>query len=363
MTHRKIERHKSISIIGSAGVPAKYGGFETLAEYLIRNLGDSYDLNVYCSSRIYLNKPKFFLNARLHYINLSANGKSSVLYDILSILKSCRNSNVLLVLGVSGAIILPLIKMFTKKKIIVNIDGIEWKRQKWSNFAQYYLKIQERIAIKFSHYIISDNLGIQEYVLNNYNVKSVLISYGADHAQRAIRNPEIDMSLGIQEEYAFTVCRIEPENNVHLILEAFLPTDLQLVIVGNWSDSEYGLRLIDKYQNSSRIRLINPIYDQRRLNSLRSNCKVYIHGHSAGGTNPSLVEAMFLGLPIFCWKVNYNLYTTHKKCKYFSSVKELSELIRNTSEVELAEIGIKMGNIAKKHYLWSNIAKKYAALF
>ena len=121
-----------VAIIGTAGVPARYGGFETLAHHLVDELHSDYDLTVYCSSSYYHRdeRMKEFNGAKLKYVPLNANGLQSIFYDIYSILHALRYADKLLILGVSGCILLPFIKMFTKKKIIVNIDGMEWRRQK-----------------------------------------------------------------------------------------------------------------------------------------------------------------------------------------------------------------------------------------
>ena len=135
-----------IAIIGTVGLPAKYGGFETLVEYVTKDLNKNFDITVYCSAKSYSNKIKTYNSCRLHYINLEANGMQSMLYDIRSIFHALKYADVLLILGVSGCVILPLIKLFSKKKIVVNIDGLEWKRQKWNGFAKWFLKLSERFA-------------------------------------------------------------------------------------------------------------------------------------------------------------------------------------------------------------------------
>ncbi len=174
---------KKIAIIGTVGVPAIYGGFETLAEYLTKYLGKKYELTVYCSSKSYSNKIIEYNNARLVYLPLNANGVQSIPYDILSILKALRYADTLLILGVSGCISLPFVKLISRKKIVVNIDGLEWKREKWNKFAKWFLKFSEKLAVKYADAVITDNKVIQNYVLSEYGVKSTLIAYGADHAK------------------------------------------------------------------------------------------------------------------------------------------------------------------------------------
>ena len=172
-----------IAIIGTVGIPAKYGGFETLTEQLVSNLSDEFDFTVFCSKKKYSKEERIshYKGAKLEYINLEANGVQSILYDCISILKSLKNNDILLILGVAGAFMLPFIKLFTNKKIIISIDGIEWKRDKWSFFAKFYLFWAEKMAVKYSHFDISDNESIQDYTAMRYETLSKVIEYGADH--------------------------------------------------------------------------------------------------------------------------------------------------------------------------------------
>jgi glycosyltransferase involved in cell wall biosynthesis len=357
---------KKIALIGTVGIPASYGGFETLAEHLVDKLGHEMDFTVYCSGKKYpkSQRQQYYKNARLKYLPLNANGIQSILYDTLSIIHALFYADVLIVLGVAGAWILPFVKIFTNKKIIISIDGIEWKRDKWNRFAKCYLFWAESLAIKYSHIDISDNESIQDYTAMRYGSLSRIIEYGADHTLevKATHEDKLNYSF-LRMPYAFKVCRIEPENNVHEVLEAFanLPKHT-LVMVGNWNNSAYGMNLRQKYSNHSNIILLDPIYNQRQLDVLRGNAFVYIHGHSAGGTNPSLVEAMYLGLPIIAYGVSYNRTTTENKALYFKSHKDLAQIIVNASLSDLAMVGSQMREIAELRYTWNVITNKYRLL-
>lgn len=357
--------NKKVAIIGTVGLPAKYGGFETLTEYLTQYLGETYDLTVYCSSKSYEEKPDNYNGVRLHYIPLNANGVQSIPYDVVSILKSLRYADSLLILGVSGCIVLPVVKLITHKRVIVNIDGLEWKREKWGKYAKWFLKFSEKLAVNYADVVVTDNQVIKDYVKSEYSKKSTLIAYGADHVEKLKLSQELlDKYDFLDHNYAFTVCRIEPENNLHIILEAMVQQfNLHLLIIGNWDASQYGIDLRFKYNVHEHIHLLDPIYDQQALDQIRSNCFIYIHGHSAGGTNPSLVEAMFLGLPIFAYSANYNKETTEHNAYYFSNSEELSNLTDNLNMVDLDAIGEKMSEIANRRYRWDIISKQYSGLF
>lgn len=356
---------KKVSIIGTVGIPAKYGGFETLTEYLTEKLSTNYDMTVYCSSKNYNIKLNRHNNAKLKYINLKANGIQSIPYDIISIFKALKDSDTLLILGVSGCLVLPIVKLISKNKIIVNIDGLEWKRAKWGRFVKWFLKLSEKIAVKYADEVITDNKVITDYVKSKYGANSHLIAYGADHVtNESFDDQLIEKYPFVKSDYAFKVCRIEPENNIQIILDAFskLPSK-NIVCVGNWTNSEYGIRLKQAYKVFKNIILLDPIYNQRVLNQLRSNCGIYVHGHSAGGTNPSLVEAMQLKLPVFAYGIQYNIETTGGKAFYFNSTDELILLLKNTDKNELRLIAKNMKIIAKERYTWGFVSQKYSDLF
>ena len=354
---------KNIAIIGTQGVPANYGGFESLVENIIgENKSPNINYTVFCSSKDMQPRIKEHKGATLKYVPLSANGAQSVPYDILSLFKVPKETDVILILGVSGSLILPFFRLFSKKKIIINIDGLEHRRDKWGKRARAFLKFSEKLAVKYADVIVADNKGIQDYVKEEYNKESALSAYGGDHVIREIdagfEKEVLDRFFLSANDYAITVCRIEPENNCHNTLEAFSRTDKKLLFIGNWNRSEYGRNLKEKYSKFPNITIQDPIYDIDVLYALRKNAGLYIHGHSAGGTNPSLVEAMFFGCPILCYDVVYNRATTQEKSYYWANVDELVALIKRN---DLS--GKEMIEIAQKEYTWKNITSQYEALY
>lgn len=353
-----------IAIIGTQGLPAEYGGFETLAHYLVEYLSTEFDITVFCSSKIYPNKLKVYNGCRLEYIPFHANGIQSILFDILSILKARKNFDKILLLGASGGFIMPFLKGY-RKKFILNFGGLDWQRSKWSFFAQRIIRLFERFAVNNSAFLIADNDGIQEYIKLAYQRKSYLIAYGGDQVfQVKPEKTDQEKYPFLNSLYAFSVARIQPDNNIDMILDSFINSPpFPIVFVGNWSSSEYGIKTKAKYSKCNKILLLDAIYEQRELNLLRSNCSAYLHGHSAGGTNPSLVEAMHLSLPIIAFASGFNEYTTKNKAMYFSSSEELAKKINDLNFEHLRYIGKEMKNIASSSYRWELIARKYSEVF
>jgi len=342
-----------ISVIGTVGVPACYGGFESLVENLLPSR--KIDL-IYCTRKAYENELSEYKGSRLKYWSLDANGVQSIPYDVISIVHSLLfTKNDLLVLGVSGAIAIPFFKLFSKRKVVTNIDGLEWKRAKWGKTAKWFLKFSEKVAVKFSDKVIADNAAIAEHVLTAYNKQAEVIAYGGDHAVKGYLPAE-------KEAFSLALCRIEPENNVKMILEAYAQVPNQsLKFIGNWNNSEFGKELKNRFGVFNNIELIDPIYDLEQLFKLRSKAARYIHGHSAGGTNPSLVEMMFFDLPIYCFDCNYNRASTEDKAMYFSSSEHLVELL-NTKNEDLT-IAKQMLEVSKRRYTWSIVKQQYENLF
>ena len=354
---------KKVAIIGIQGVPSHYGGFESLVENIIgNNCSTGIHYTIFCSSVDMPDRRKEYKGCRLEYVGLHANGASSVPYDILSMMRAIRGFDTILVLGTSGCMFLPVLKRLSRSKIIVNIDGLEHRREKWGRRTRQFLRFSEVCAVRNADVVVADNKGIQDYVTETYHKPSVLIAYGGDHVLRTVDDAKQQAILNqyglVHKEYAISVCRIEPENNCHLTLKAFARTGQTLVFIGNWEHSAYGQKLYKQYANIPNIKLLDAIYDLDTLYTLRSHAACYVHGHSAGGTNPSLVEAMFFGHPIIAYDVIYNRETTYNKACYFSNVEQLVKILsQNNLNGEVLK------QLAETNYTWRHIAKQYETLY
>lgn len=356
-------KHKA-AILGTVGVPANYGGFETLAENLVsyhEETGKTLDLTVYCSSKGAASQPARYRSAALQYVGFDANGVQSIPYDIVGLLDAVRKGHDrLLLLGVSGALILPLLKLFSRARIITNVDGIEWKREKWKGLAKHYLRFAEMIAVKASDEVIADNQAIADYLKEAYDREAHVIPYGGDHAVEADPDPRVVADL--PDGYALGLCRIEPENNIAMILEAFDGLGMPLVFVGNWDKSRYGRELKHEYAGHPTITIHDPVYDPRGLRAIRDGASLYLHGHSAGGTNPALVEMMHFGIPIAAHGCAFNRYTTEDRALYFNSAEELRALVSQITAAEAKAIGETMCEISARRYTWATIGRAYFEL-
>jgi len=341
-----------IFIAGSSGIPAKYGGFETFAENVSIRMSKIFEVYVACSKFLYT---KIERNTELNYVKrlyipLKANGIQSLFYDFVSLLIANVKTDFIIMLGAGSGFSVAFFKIIFKKTIIVHIDGLEWKRNKWNYFVKLFLKQNTWLCYRFSDFIIIDNKALLDYVPLKFHYKLVEIGYGCDHL------PEIT-KIEPPYPYALAIARAEPENNLQAIIETFLSDNkINLVIISNWNDTAYGRSLKKLYSDQKNIKLIDAIYnDPKLLHQYRLSCKVYIHGHSAGGTNPSLVEAMAAGIPIIAYDNKFNRITTNNISIYFNNIFELQTHLNNLDSICNSKMGPSLKDYALKNYQWENV--------
>lgn len=343
---------KRISIIGSAGIPSKYGGFETLTEKLSLSLSKKYLISVFCSSKLYKKHEREtnWKNITRIFIPLSANGVTSIFYDIFSMLKAGRKSDILLILGGSGTIATPILRLlFPKLHIIFHPDGLDWTRQKWNIFIKWFLLLSIRIGCRFSHKIIIDNKALIEY-FSKYRHKIEFIAYGSDNTTLSnIKN----------KDYWLTIARAEKDNNIRMIAEVFKNNPEQnWTLLSNWNSTKFGRQFKRDYDSYKNIRILDANYKKDYTNQLLTECKGYIHGHSSGGTNPTLVSAIWSGKRIICHNNKFNKETTKGLAEYFSDSTELNETINSSNKINPA-----LSILGPQYYSWQKICNQYNTLF
>ncbi len=340
-----------IAFIGSAGLPNRYGGFEAFLEHCAPVMErNAQEVWVTCDARLYKEKDPVFNGVKRLFLRTPANGALSVLHDLFAFMAVFPKVSHIVVLGVSGGVWFPFFRLMASvfgKKLLVNVDGVEWQRGKYSGLKKAFLRLSDAAAQIFAHKVVYDNSALECYVFPRVRYKSVMIPYSGDHVLRLRKPLE-------KKGFALTVCRIEPENNLEMLLEGVLQVEgLRYVVVGNWNSSDYGKRLRGKYAGEARLELLDPIYDSTKLAEMREGCAVYIHGHSVGGTNPSLVEMLFYDSRILCFDVPFHHATAGDCVEFFSDSNGLAQLLS-------AAPAKKDDRLAARHrYTSSVIANQY----
>lgn len=384
-------QEKNVFIIGSKGIPAKYGGFETFVEMLTGNqINDSIKYHVSCIS--HENDHEFtHNNARCFNVKVpDIKSATAVLYDLLSLKKSVdfiaknnlKNSSIYILACRIGPF-LPLFKPLFKKygiSIFLNPDGHEWKRSKWNKFIQKYWKFSERLMVKFSDLIICDSRGIEEYILNeykSYRKQSLFIPYGADVAPSKIQDNDpkllefFNKNQLKEKKYFLIVGRFVPENNYELIIQEFLKSKTlkDLVIISNVENNKFYHSLLEntKFDKDSRIKFVGTVYNQELLKKIREKAFGYFHGHEVGGTNPSLLEALASTDLNILLDVNFNQEVAEQGALYFDkrdgSLKHLIEEVEELDQDKLNYYQKESTNRIKKYYSWTDVIQKYENTF
>jgi rhamnosyltransferase len=352
-----------IAIVGTRGIPAKYGGFETFAEEIsVLLTKKGLNVTVYCDNNKYQKIP-LYKGVNLKY-QRTIKSKHSLFFYLEGIFKALKENDLIIIAGTGGSFFY-FLNIFFRKKIITNTDGVESRRNKWSFYKKRIIKISEKLTVKYSDYLIADSFGIKNYLLNQYPfldpTKIKVIEYGA-----WINNyTDIDYLTSLKltpNNYYLIVCRLEPENNVHMIIDGYNKSNTKkpLVIVGNLTHNEYVNTLINA--KTSKIFFLGGIYEKKKLMALRYSAFAYIHGHSVGGTNPSLLEALASSNISICHDNIFNREVTANNQLYFSNAEQLKEkinLLENMSDEEMRKLKYLAKNRIENYYSWENIANKY----
>lgn len=379
---------KNVFIMGSKGIPAQYGGFETFVEELVKRKTNE-DIKYYVTCMSNDNQVKETFGATCFHLNIPDIGSAkAVLYDLKSIdflLKYIEEKKLTdCIIYILACRIGPFMSRYQKKakklgvKIYLNPDGHEWKRSKWNKAIRQYWRISEKLMVKRSDLIICDSKGIQSYINEDYkrfSPKTTYISYGAEKVNEYVSDDKINnwfnKFLIKNNDYFLIVGRFVPENNYELIIREFLKTNTtkDLVIITNVEKNDFfdSLKSKTNFQMDNRIKFVGTVYDQKLLNTIRSKAFAYIHGHSVGGTNPSLLEALATTSLNLLFDVNFNREVGSNSALYFSEESDsLRKLINYTESLNIDEIkklDLLSSEIIESKFNWKDIVSTYETLF
>ena len=325
----------SIAIVGTHGIPANYGGFETIAEELAIELARrGFAVYVACESGNLIGKPcKEYRGVRLVYFPIIERVRifSEVgLYDTLSLLWCALRTDLIYVLGCYSGIVLAIPRMF-RKVVAVNVDGIEWRRRKLSPLLRILLRLVAMISARLADYVIVDSTVVGRYYKDSYSIEPIYIPNGIRKIQPL--EPDVLRAYGLEpHQYYLVIARLEPENNVDLIIEGFKASgsSRKLVIVGPKLNSQYVRKLLRS--SDKNVIFVGGIYEPQLQRTFRHNCYAYVHGHEVGGTNPSLVESLSCGNLVIALDTPYNRETAEAAALYFK--KKPDELAEKIDFVE-----------------------------
>ncbi len=358
-----------IGILGTRGIPNAYGGFEQFAENVSTRLVDlGHEVGVYCSSSHPYQEQQFKGVQLIHcYDPEDKMGTAGqFIYDLNCILSARKQKfDVLLQLGYTSSSVWHWLLPKKHSQIITNMDGLEWKRTKFSSKVQTFLKYAERWAVNSSHHLVADSLGIQSYLKNKHSVESTYIAYGAENC--AMPSEDILSEYNVTpNEYHMLVARMEPENNIEMILDGVVQSENKqpFLVIGNVGN-DFSKYLISKFQHTGNIWFIGGVYNQQHLDALRWYSRLYFHGHSVGGTNPSLLEAMASNAIIAAHKNEFNAGVLGQDAFYFSSPSEVGELLSKVADNQEFVDFAKQENRKKikEQFSWEKITQEYEQLF
>ena len=387
---------KHVFIVGCKGIPTRYGGFETFVDKLTEYRTDE---NIqYHVARILDDKEYNPQNTEYEYNNAhcfdikqrTGGPARAIFYDIDAIKYSInfiKEHNIKdPIVYVLACRIGPFIGGLKKKihklggKLYVNPDGHEWKRAKWSAPVRKYWKLSEKLMVKHADFLVCDSLGIESYIKEDYkkyNPKTTFIAYGAETSASTLKDDDEKVlnwygKFNIKpKNYYLIVGRFVPENNYEVMIKEFMKskTKKDLVIITGYE----GVGLYDElkekthFDKDKRIKFVGTVYDQQLLKKIREDAYGYLHGHSVGGTNPSLLEALGRTDLNLLFDVCFNREVGQDGAKYWTKeyglLAQMLERADQMTDREIEEIGTKAKERIDKYYSWEYITKRYEELF
>ncbi|KAA1422780.1 glycosyltransferase family 1 protein [Mumia zhuanghuii] len=359
-----------VALIGTRGVPARYGGFETAVEEIGRRLADSgHEVWVYCRTVEDEDRPRTYLG--MHLVHLPAVRRKTLetlSHTALSVAHAVtrrRRFDAAVVFNAANAPFVPGLRL-RRTPVAVHVDGLEWQRAKWSGAGRRYYRTAESASVRWADALIADAVGIADYYEDEFGVETTFVPYGAPilDSSAADRIAELDLTPG---RYHLVVARFEPENHVREIVAGYRASraDHPLVVVGSapYADA-YTAEIEALASDDPRIRLVGGVWDQAQLDQLYANAATYLHGHSVGGTNPSLLRAMGAGAPVIAFDVVFNREVLGDAAPVFSSPDDLARLVEKAEgdPEGTRALGRSLQERASRRYRWEDVADAYADL-
>ena len=366
-----------IAFVSTRGIPNNYGGFEQFAEYISVGMAQRGHEVVVYSPKFHPYQESTYKGVRIKHIyspeTWMGSSVGSFFYDFASLRDALKKEDFDIIYEAGYTSIIPTYIWFNVKKrkrpiFTTNMDGLENKRSKFSPMVRRFLDWEEKMAVKYSHYLIADNMGIHDYYKEKYGKESKFLAYGADiHDDFKAEYLE---EFGLKsEEYYILIARLEPENNIVMAIEGYLHSKENgrrpLIVVGK-TNTPHGKELVEKYGNERNVEFVGGIYDFKKLDSVRHFSKAYFHGHSVGGTNPSLLEAMAAGCFIFAHDNIFNRAVLKENAFYYPSADKVTEYLNRIDTIaEGSKIQYTARNIEviRNEYSWESLIDKHEKYF
>ena len=366
-----------IAFVSTRGIPNNYGGFEQFAEYISVGMAQRGHEVVVYSPKFHPYQESTYKGVRIKHIyspeTWMGSSVGSFFYDFASLRDALKKEDFDIIYEAGYTSIIPAYIWFNVKKrkrpiFTTNMDGLENKRSKFSPMVRRFLDWEEKMAVKYSHYLIADNMGIHDYYKEKYGKESKFLAYGADiHDDFKAEYLE---EFGLKsEEYYILIARLEPENNIVMAIEGYLHSKENgrrpLIVVGK-TNTPHGKELVEKYGNERNVEFVGGIYDFKKLDSVRHFSKAYFHGHSVGGTNPSLLEAMAAGCFIFAHDNIFNRAVLKENAFYYPSADKVTEYPNRIDTIgEGSKIQYTARNIEviRNEYSWESLIDKHEKYF
>jgi len=357
-----------LAILGTRGIPANYGGFETFAEELSKRLVErGHEVTVYCRSHHVDDELTEYHGVHLKTLpTLKHKYLDTVVHTFLSALNAApKRFDAVLICNAANSPFIPVLT-WTGTPVAVNVDGLERKRKKWNWLGRAYYRVGERASVWFATEVVTDARVIHDYYLNEYGTQSTMIAYGAEVVRQT--DPEAVGRYGVEPEgYILYVSRLEPENNAAMVIEAFrnVRTDLKLAIVGDAPyASEYKSHLRSLAENDPRIIFTGFVFGSD-YKSLQQNAYAYVHATEVGGTHPALIEAMGYGNCVLAYETPENVEVVGEAAILFADTDDLTQKLQLVVDDKtiIEEYRAKAQGHVRREYSWENITDRYEELF